>query len=202
MDNEFIYFLHGTTIIDESAISDIFDNGIINIYGDNMNSTMIKAELNGGNIVKKVKEYPNIPGNAVFVIRIPKYYLTPRIKDGKLKQIPLPIWKSIEQNDTYNKASQLAPELIYGVYLKDKESFKVNPNYSPVFNPSGMHYDSTQIDYLLSNSIVDWHIFATQRKEKPYNVLKREDESVHAWDSAIAIYGSHFGYVAPKKKVG
>ena len=192
-DNEFSYFFHGTTITDTTIINEIFTNGLLNYRGNDMLSTMWPIKIIEGELGSKMKEYVGTKGNAVFVIKIPKYYLTPKILNGKLQQIPLPIWKHLSNSSENGKISQLIPELIYGVYLSDNDSFIPNPNYSPVHNPTGLQFDNQQIEYLLNNDAMSMYNFAVNRKDKSFEELMQIDNVNHNWDNAITQYSEHFG---------
>ena len=76
-NDEFSCFFNGTTIKDSSLINEIFDNGLINYRGNDMLSTMWPMKISNGELGQKMKEYAGTKGNAVFVIKISKYYLTP-----------------------------------------------------------------------------------------------------------------------------
>lgn len=193
MDNEeFAYFLHGTYVSDYSEIDEIFTNGLINYRGNDMLSTMWPVKIQEGELGKKVKEYSGTKGNAVFVIKIPKYYLTPRNRNGKLQQIPLPIWKHISNSGEKGKVSQLSNELIYGVYYEKNETFLPNSNYSPVHNPNGLQFDNQQLQFLLNDEVYDWYNYALSRNEKSFEELKQMDNVDKTWDNAINQYNQHF----------
>ena len=195
-NEEFKFFLHGTTISDSSMINNIFNSGLLNYRANDMLSTMWPVNIgnNFGELGTVVKNYSGTKGNAVFVIKIPKYYLTPKVINGQLVQIPLPIWKSIIDEHS-NEISQLAPELIYGVYLSEKDSFIPNPNYSEVHNPVGLKFDNQQISYLLNEGVIEWHNFAVERRSKSYEELEQYDIDNDIWGEAIQQYKNHFGIV-------
>jgi len=194
MDSEeFAYFLHGTSVMDSSLITETFTNGLLNYRGNDMLSTMWPIRVQEGELGNKVKEYSGTKGNAVFVIKIPKYYLTPRTSNGQLQQIPLPIWKHISNSGEHGEISQLSPELIYGVYLSDNESFLQNPNYSPVHDPSGLQFDNQQIQFLLNEGIEGWYNFALNRNQKSFEELHQKDIANQTWGNAIQQYNQHFG---------
>ncbi len=191
-NDEFSYFFHGTTITDSSLINEIFDNGLINYRGNDMLSTMWPMKVSDGELGQKMKEYVGTKGNAVFVIKIPKYYLTPRTLNGQLQQIPLPIWKPLQNSGEHGKISQLSSELIFGVYLAENDSFIPNPTFSPVHNPTGLQFDNQQIEYLLNNGIMNMYNFAVDRKNKSFEELTQRDNVAHIWDNALAQYSAHF----------
>ena len=192
-NDEFAYFFHGTTVTDLSLINEIFDNGLINYRGNDILSTMWPIKINDGELGRKMKEYAGTKGNAVFVIKIPKYYLTPRTLYGQLQQIPLPIWKRLSSFGERGEISQLSPELIHGVYLTNNDSFIPNPNYSPVHNPTGLQFDNQQIEYLLNNGVMNMYQFAVDRKNISFEELSKKDNIAHNWDNSLAQYSQHFG---------
>ncbi len=191
-NEEFAYFLHGTYVSDYSEIAEIFTNGLINYRGNDMLSTMWPVKIQEGELGKKVKEYSGTKGNAVFVIKIPKYYLIPRNRNGKLQQIPLPIWKHISNSGEKGKVSQLSNELIYGVYYEKNETFLPNSNYSPVHNPNGLQFDNQQLQFLLNDEVYDWYNYALSRNEKSFEELKQMDNVDKTWKNAINQYNQHF----------
>lgn len=191
-NDEYSYFFHGTTIKDSSLINEIFDNGLINYRGNDMLSTMWPMKISSGELGQKMKEYAGTKGNAVFVIKIPKYYLTPRTSNGKLQQIPLPIWKPLSSSGKHGEISQLSPELVYGVYLAENDSFILNPNFSPVHNPTGLQFDNQQVEYLLNNGVMNMYDFAVDRKDKSFEELSQKDNVAHNWDNVLAQYSEHF----------
>ena len=194
MDNEFVYFLHGATVRNIDDIYNIFENGLINNTGTDMKSSMTMINRNGCQIVDKIKEHPEIKGNVIFVIRIPLIYLAPVVIEGVAKQTPVPIWKRLGKEE-----AELPPELVYGVYIKHMNSLKVNPNYSPVFDPTGLQFDNSQIEYLAKNNVVGWQEGALNRRYRSYDDLKKDDEILHRFDYAMSFYNTHFGYYGYRK---
>ena len=193
-NDEFVYFFHGTTMSDPSLIDEMFNNGLISYRGNNMSSTMTKTNINNGELASKMKEYKNIQGgNAIFVIKIPKYYLTPKTSNGQLQQIPLPIWKKVSTSGEKGDVCQLSPELIYGVYLSQNDSFVHNSNYTPVHNPDGLQFDISQIDHLNNYADEKWIKFANDRNNYMYNELQQRDQEQQIWSNATMQYKQHFG---------
>ncbi len=205
MNSEYMYFLYGTTIMNDEELAEIFTEGIVSQRVDdqldNINSIMKRIDIPAGDISYRTKATSqDINGNAVFVIMIPRYYLEPRIINGKMIQVPLPIWKRIETSSE-NKVSILPPELIYGVYLKTEDEFKVNPNRSPVFDPTGMQYDESQVKYFQDNGQVYWQMLEADRRHRTFDELVKRDEKLHRWNYALEIYSGHFAGSLSKKKV-
>ena len=187
-NEEFLYFFHGTSVNDSSKINEIFNNGLINYRGNDMQSTMWPMKVNNGELAKEMKGHAGTKGNAVFVIKIPKYYLTPKIVNGQLQQIPLPIWKKLSNVSKYEDISQLSPELVYGVYITENDSFIQNPNY-----PTGLQFDNRQIEYLLNSEAIGMYNFAVSRKDKSFEELAQADNIAHNWDNALTQYSKLFG---------
>lgn len=193
---DFLYFLHGTNINEETAIKDIFKFGLINYRGTNISSTMwpVKDVLSYGKLAEALKQYCGTDWNKVFIIKIPKRYLYPRVSNGKIFDTPLPIWKQTSSSDGYGRdMCQLAPELIYGVYRAENESITFNPDYSPVYDCSGMLYDQCQIDYLLNGEAIAWYDYAVSRQNIPSDKLKEIDNINQTFEKAIQQYNQQFG---------
>ena len=202
MNNEYMYFLYGTTIMNDEELAEIFTEGIISQRGNDINSIMEHIDIPAGDISYQTRvAAKHIDGNAVFVIRIPKDYLTPIIINGKMIYVPLPIWKRIETSSK-DKVSILPPELIYGVYSKTEDKFKTNPNCSPVFDPTGMQYDKSQVKYFQDNGQVYWQMFAEGRRHRTFDELVKKDEKLHPWNYALEIYSGHFSPALSRKKAG
>ena len=201
MNNEFKYFLYGTKIINEEEISNIFTEGIINPHGENLDSILTPIDIPNGDILNRTRATsPDINGNDIFVIRIPKRYLEPMVINGNLKDCPFPIWKKIDTPAGQDKISILAPELVYGVYSKEKDDLKLNPKRSPVFDPTGMQYDDSQIQYFAENELVYWQLFAEERRRRTFDELVKSDEKLRSWDYALEIYSGHFVSPISRKK--
>ena len=192
-DSEFYYYFHGTNITDASELESYFNDGLLNYRGPDMFSTLWPINVLTTNLSEQLKEYSGTKGNAVFVIKIPKYYITPKIVNGRLLQFPLPIWKSISQSGEHGEISQLPSELIYGVYISNNESFYTNPNYCPVHNPLGLQFDNRQIDYLLNSEAYQMYDFAVSRKGKSFEELSQLDELDKTWENVVTQYRNHFG---------
>ncbi len=199
-NDEFMYYFHGTDITDSNLVKEVFNNGLINYRGNDMMSTMWPMKIHEGELGQKMKEYAGTKGNTVFVIKIPKYYLYPATINGELQQAPMPIWKHLSSTGERGDVSQLSPELIYGVYFAENESFIQNPNYCPVHNPNGLQYDAAQIEHLTNYATEDWIGFANKRNNYSYEELLHSDEKTHFWDDYIRIYNEHFGIESKNKR--
>lgn len=192
-NNEFLYFFHGTNMNEEQTIKDIFKFGLLNYRGNSMSSTMWPVE-DVSKLAVALKQYCGLNYNKVFIIKIPKRYLYPRMRDGKIFDTPLPIWKRTSTFDMYGRdILQLAPELIYGVYRAENESVTFNPDYFPVYDCSGMLYDECQIDYLANGGAKAWYDYVVSRKNIPSDKLKEIDNINHTFESAIQQYSKQFG---------
>ena len=97
------------------------------------------------------------------------------------------------QYGDHGDISQLSPELVYGVYFAENDSFMQNPNYSPVHNPTGLQFDNQQIEFLLNNGVMGMYNFAVGRKDKSFEELTQADDIAHNWDNALSQYSDHFG---------
>lgn len=198
-NDEFMYYFHGTNITDPNLVKEVFNNGLINYRGNDMASTMWPMKIHEGELGQKMKEYAGTKGNTVFVIKIPKYYLYPKTLNGELQQAPMPIWKHLSSFGEHGDVSQLSPELVYGVYFAENDSFIQNPNYSPVHNPNGLQFDVAQIGHLRIYASEDWIRFANSRNNYSYDQLLQSDDKTHMWDDYVRIYNEHFGVDGEKK---
>lgn len=189
MDNkDYIYFFYGIDLNDKSQIYDIFSNGLISDKGTDINSVLSENDVSNSQFNIKAKEYSKEHGNAVFVVRIPKYCLAPRVENGRIQQMPLPIWKPIDE-----EKYEIPSSLVYGVYLDKNESFVFNTTYSPAYDPTGLQYDDRQIKYLEEKGITDTYEFAKRRKGKSFEELTEIDNNEKNWDNFMTKYRNHFG---------
>lgn len=196
-NDEFVYYFHGTNIEDPNVIIDFFNNGLSSNRGNHMTSTMSpvsQSEIQNNGLGDCLKRYCGNGYNTIFVMKIPKYYLTPKIENGVARQIPLPVWKPTGEKDGYGRdISQFTQELIYGVYRQANDSFLENSNYLAVHNPNGLQYDVNQIEHLLTQECMHWYNYANFRNDKSYQSLLATDLKNGTWDNAVEQYGEHFG---------
>lgn len=194
-DKEFEYYFHGTDIIDKTMMEDIFNNGLRSNRGNHLTSTMYPKRFEYGELGEELQKYSGTNGDDVVVARIPKVALRPKISaDGTMLGFPLPIWKPTPETDGYGReCKRLTPELIYGVYSKANDSFILNPNYTPAFDPSGLQHDTMQEDYVLTYGDANHVEYVFKRKGRSYEDLAQSDKAQHTWDNLVSQYRNHFG---------
>lgn len=190
---DFYYYLHKTKITDSSNIEDIFNNGLTSWYGTSIHSTIYpideKAIVDNGldsvmkNYLGDSEEY-----DSVFLFKIPKKYMTDRVhRDGKIDP-PVPFLK---QND--DKTVSIISSLIQGVYCRDINKSFTNPNFSPVFDPTGLKYSNEQINNLWGLNLSNWITFAKSRESASFSELTAIDINDYNWDRVIQFYSSIYG---------
>lgn len=205
-NTEYLYYMHGTNQKSNTEIHDYFKNGLLNYRGQHAHSTMYPVrQSDTNNLGKTIQKYAQEHNfDIVFIIRIPKRYMFPQIQNGTIMQYPMPIWKDTGNKDAYDREIYyLIPQLIHGVYRKKDDSIKFNDNYCPIYDPSGLKYSDEQIEYLLTNSCIDWYNFAINRKNSSYEQLRNYDLQNNIWKHAIEFYNNSLGindYNGLKKK--
>lgn len=190
---DFYYYLHKTKITDSAMIEDIFNNGLTSWYGTSIHSTIYPIDeklIMDNGLDSAIKNYlgEDSEYNSVFVFKIPKRYMTDRIhRDGKVDP-PVPF---IKQNE--DETVSIISSIIQGVYCRDIDRSFTNPNFSPVFDPTGLKYSDEQINNLWGLNLNNWITFAKSRENKSFNELTSIDKSAHNWDRVIQFYSLIYG---------
>ena len=181
-NKDILYFIFGTTVIGTDNIEFLFENGLFNV-----NNSIITSLMYVDKDDDEVEDYiRNLGYDAVFIVRIPKKYLIPKNNNDKLTQIPLPIWRRI------NNAYFITPELIKSVYLKNIDKFIENNKYKELHNPTGLLFDKKQEDIFKDNNISFWNRFTQYRKQYDYKELCEIDNSKRMWDNALKQYQDYY----------
>ena len=181
-NKDILYFIFGTTAIGTDNIEFLFENGLFNV-----NNSIITSLMYVDKDDDELKDYiKNLGYDAVFIVRIPKIYLMPKNNNNTLTQIPLPIWKKI------NNVYYITPELIHSVYLKDIDKFIENSKYRELHNPTGLIFDRKQEDLFRDNNITKWYKYAQFRKEHDYKELCEIDNKKRIWDNALNQYQNYY----------
>lgn len=191
--NDFNYYLHKTKIIDSNMIEDIFNNGLTSWYGTSIHSTIYpisNTEIEQYGLDNVMKNYLGNEDeyDSVFLFKIPKRYMTDTIHRGGKIDPPVPFLK---QND--DATISIISSVIQGVYCRDLNKSFTNPNFSPVFDPTGLKYSDEQIQNLWSLNLIDWIKFAKGRQNSSYKELCAIDQKYHNWDKVIQFYNSIYG---------
>lgn len=190
---DFYYYLHKTKVDSSNMIEDIFNNGLTSWYGTSIHSTLApidEKDLEQFGLDSMMKKYlgNDEEYNSVFLFKIPKKYMTDRIhRDGKIDP-PVPF---IKQND--DDTVVLISSIIQGVYCRDINKSYTNPNFSPVFNPTGLKYSDEQLQNLWGLNLNNWIQFAKSRENASYDELSVIDSKANNWERVIQYYSSIYG---------
>lgn len=197
------YYIHRTVSED---IDSFFNYGLIDYDPSfKIESTM---ELLTDEVAENKEELANkmkssIIGddtyNTVFLIKIPKDYFPYKYKGFKSLHIPMPIFKEKEDcnqksliHDTY---PVLIPNLIQGCYNK-KRGFISNPNYNPVYDPSGLKFGYEQLQELHNSFLYDYNK-CIQRNKTPVHELYKDDIEHDRWNEYVELFSKKLGIDEP-----
>lgn len=204
--DEFYYYLHKTKLGNSGPeiIESLFNEGLKSKYHFSINSTM--ARVNGHELINyglenEIKSYlgQGEEYDSVVVIKIPKKYFSDIIHRNGNIDPAVPMFREYYE-DGRDWNSIFTPKLIQGVYCRDINKSFANPNFCPVFNPSGCQFSDEQImnfDSVNSTNSLEWKQFAIARKKCSFQQLYTSDNTNHVWDSTISHYSQLYG-INPK----
>lgn len=190
-DGRFAYFLHGTS--KGTAIADYFQKGII-IYGTSMpsiqdtGSIALSEQIEQYGLDAVCSNYADKCGyDNVYVIKIPSYYLGWQHRNGEMPPL-VPVLKPAGVENGL-QIYAIHPNLIEGVFQKQTNKFTKNGKYNPLYDPTGMYYDRTQIGWL-QNYDYETFKFAMDRIKyfSPDNALKADKQN-NTWHDVAKYYG-------------
>ena len=198
---EYEYYLHGTSDDSPETLESIFNTGL-RLDGDvslRLESTLfhINAEdLNNIGLNDIIKKYAQSEAfNSVFVVKIPKDYLSSRVHRDGTKDMPIPLFRT-----DGNGNSVLTANLVQGVYNKRMNLSITNSNFYPLYNPNGMAYSHEQFNEFASNDRYDLVDEYKKRQLTPYYVQYKNDVSNNAFAEATQHYQNKFqGLNIPQK---
>lgn len=205
MTNEdFYYYLHKTKLSGPEMIESLFNEGLKSEYYYSIHSTLAKVDenylLNNGlenailSYLGQGEEY-----DSVIVIKIPKRYFRDRIhRDGKADPA-VPMFREYYE-DGWGWNSLFTPKLIQGIYCRDIDKSFSNPNFCPVFDPSGCQFSDEQIYNFECSNSEEWRTMATARKNVSFQQLYSGDKTYHVWDNIVSHYSKLYG-IAPKQMI-
>lgn len=196
--HDFLYLLHGTINDSPELLEDIFNNGLKSWYQTSLYSTMTpisNEDIENVGLETLMKNYVKGEFKSVFLIKIPKEYMSQRLHRNGQIDPPVPVWKSNDDGTT-----TFTPHLVQGVYNKTTDLFITNPNFSLVFDPSGLKYSEEQINNLWSLNQLEWINFAKERENLTFNQLFQSDRNKETWNNIIHEYCEKFG-VKPKEVI-
>lgn len=203
-NNEFYYYLHKTKISDPEMIESIFNDGLKSKYHFSIHSTLMpfsESDLINNGIENTVIGYlgQSEEYNSVVVVKIPKRYFSDRIhRDGKIDPA-VPMFREYSEVG-WNWNALFTPKLIQGIYCRDLNKSFVNPNFCPVFDPSGCQFSDEQIRNFDSFNRIEWKNLATNRRKYTFQQLYAGDRASHAWDAIVSHYSQLYG-IRPKQMV-
>ena len=190
--NDYYYYLHKTLISSPETIESLFNEGLKSRYHYNINSTLARVneeDLKNNGLSNEIMGYLGLGDqyNAVVIVKIPKRYFRDVIhRDGKMDPA-VPLFREyLEEGWDWN--SLFTPKLIQGVYCRDINKSFTNPNFSPVFDPSGCQYSDEQLYHFWSFNSADWVNFAKTRRNSSFEQLYTSDKTSKTWDSLISHY--------------
>lgn len=191
---EYVYYLHGTANQSPEALEDIFNNGLV-LERDTalrLHSTLApisEEDIQTRGLENILQSYSQLEDfNSVFLIKIPKEYLSCKPhRDGSF-DVPMPLWKNIGDGN-----SVLTPHLIQGVYNKNINQGITNPNYCPLYNPNGMAYSWEQFNVFASYDRTDLMNEYKQRQLTSFSQQYASDNARGTFDQVVRYYQSKFG---------
>lgn len=203
-NNEFYYYLHKTKITDSGMIESLFNDGLKSEYHFSINSTLARvneSDLTNNGIENEIIKYlgQTEEYNSVVMIKIPKRYFRDRIhRDGKTDPAVPMFREYFEEGWDWNAI--FTPKLIQGVYCRDLNKSFTNPNFCPVFDPSGCQFSDEQITNFDSLNSVEWKTLASSRRKYSFQQLYASDKNNHVWDAIVSHYSQLYG-INPKQMV-
>lgn len=196
-NDEYYYYLHKTLISSPETIESLFNEGLKSRYHYSINLTLARInadDLKANGLLSETMGYlgQNDQYNAVVIIKIPKRYFRGIIhRDGKMDPA-VPMFREYSE-EGWDWNSLFTPKLIQGVYCRDINKSFTNPNFSPVFDPSGCQYSDEQLNNFWSSNSIDWANFAKVRRNSSFEQLYASDKSNKTWDSIVSHYSQLYG---------
>lgn len=126
------------------------------------------------------------------VVKIPKrYFRKITHRDGKMDPA-VPMFREYSEQG-YDWDSLFTPKLIQGVYCRDINKSFTNPNFNPVFDPSGCQYSDEQLNNFWTTNSIDWVNFAKARINSSFEQLYANDKTNKTWNSVVDYYSQLYG---------
>ena len=182
-NTKYVYYLYGTYYMNCNAVNAIFNEGIVSFSGPSIEKCMIKLGDNMGSIEEVTNNYGF---ECVFIIKIPEMFLYPKITDGVLNQVPVPMWEEKGGADIFKSS------IIHGAYSAKDQEYFINEFYNEVYNPNGLQFDREQVKYFCLMNMQRWIKFDKYRRKKDYNELLKIDRTKTIWKDAITQYTSYY----------
>lgn len=197
--NDYYYYLHKTNVSSPEKIESIFNEGLKSNYDYSIHSTLMPIDeetLKNIGLEQIVINYlgSSEDYNCVFVVKIPKRYMSCVMhRDGNVDPT-MPLWRSLEGYDPMF-STLFTPKLIQGVYCRDINKSFTNPNFNPVFDPSGSQVSDEQLSALASFNL--YHLVASlkERRKIPFHILYSDDRNSNRWKPIIDYYSKLYGVI-------
>lgn len=133
------------------------------------------------------------------VVKIPKRYFRDIIhRDGKMDPAVPMFREYIQEGWDWN--SLFTPKLIQGIYCRDITKSFTNPNFNPVYDPSGCQFSDEQIRNFETYNSYDWRNYGLARRNYKFDQLYMSDKQNKSWEQIINHYSQLYG-VKPTKMV-
>ena len=189
---EYIYLVHSTEFESGELIEDVFNSGLKSWYGYSIHSTMEEVDenvINNRKLEEFMKSCVSGQYKTVFLIKIPKDYMGLVLhRDGHIDP-PIPFFKDEEDYTVFT------PHLIQGCYNKTTGLFVTNPNFSPIFDPTGLKFSDEQLNIFWSLNRFSTIKFAEGRKKLSSNELRKFDIENNTWKTIMKNYGMKYGMI-------
>jgi len=199
--NEYFYYIHRTP---ESDYMSFFNKGLVD-YDPTfaIESTMEKLDetvLLNGELQETMKKALRDGDEFVFLIKIPKCYFPDHEHRDGTWDVPIPLFYESKETDQYGRTGiypVLIPCLIQGCYNKEK-GFITNPNFSPVFDPSGLKFAYEQLQPM-RNSTNGYKKYEQYNKRNKGNIidLYNFDKANATWEPFVEYYAKKFNVTEP-----
>ena len=195
--SDYFYYIHRTA---ESDYTKFFEKGLIDFDKTFViESTMEKLDENvlpNGGLQEIMKTSFRDGDEYVFLIKIPKCYFPNHEHRNGTWDVPIPIFYERKEIDKYGREGifpTLIPNLIQGCYNKEK-GFITNPNFCPVFDPSGLKFAYEQLQPM-KNSTNGYQKYEQYNKRNKGNIidLYNFDKTNDTWKPFVEYYAGKFG---------
>lgn len=202
--NDYYYYLHKTNILSAEKIESFFNEGLKSDYDYNMHSTLQPIDeklLETKGLHQTIINYLGDSNdyNSVVVIKVPKRYMSRILhRDGNIDPT-IPLYRSFDGYDS-EFSTAFTPNLIQGVYCRDIDKAFTNPNFNPVFDPSGLQFADEQIMNLNFFNLYNLTNSLKERRKIPFQKLYIYDKNSNRWDKIVDYYSKLYG-VLPKKMI-
>lgn len=198
MENkEFYYYLHKTQLSKSEMIESLFNDGLKSRYQYSIHSTLAKVEeetIKNNDIQNEIVSYlgNSEEYNAVVVVKIPKRYFRDTVHRNGKTDPAVPMFREYYEDGWYWNAL-FTPKLIQGVYCRDLNKSFTNPNFNPVFDPSGCQFSDEQISNFDSYNGNEWRNLAIARRKIPFQQLYADDKKNDTWNKIMSYYSQLYG---------